>query len=278
VDFSSIFLFISILIFISSKSFGLEFLDNFTNYPVTRSSIFYFIRLGIVPWSVLFIVGVFKILKNRNYNHIFLIITFFTFLAIFSLMKWKEERFLAPVFIVYVIISSLGFIHFKNKFKKLSYVLFGAFMIIGSIESFTLVQIDSTTLWGMDILVNYVSSLKNCTIASDYEPNALSFFTEKNIIPLNEKALSDSWLKNNNISYVILSIYGEFRRNPIDRYYYPKIFGYEIKLIGQKYSVIRPPPDLKFSSETYKLMEREYKKIKEIHNYSNQTVFIIYEI
>ena len=89
---------------------------------------------------------------------------------------------------------------------------------------------------------------------------------------------NDTWIKNNNISYVILSIYDEFRISPVEKYYNIFYGGIELP-IKRPYLCFRPPEDYKFNSEFYSHIESSnmYEKVKEIKK-GNQTVFIIYKV
>jgi len=89
---------------------------------------------------------------------------------------------------------------------------------------------------------------------------------------------NDSWVKNNNVSYVILSIYDEFRILPVEKYYNIFYGGIELP-IKRPYLSVRPPEDYQFDSEFYKHIDSSgmYEKVNEIKK-GNQTVFIIYKV
>jgi hypothetical protein len=89
----------------------------------------------------------------------------------------------------------------------------------------------------------------------------------------------DKWIEDNNINYVILSIYGEFQRAPVTAYYHPKFGPFEITFINLPHSRSMPPPDYQFHSELYKRLgnSSKYKKVKEMYK-GEQAIFVVYKV
>lgn len=88
----------------------------------------------------------------------------------------------------------------------------------------------------------------------------------------------DSWARDNNVSYVILSLYDEFRISPVEKYYNIFYGGIEMPIM-RPYLSVRPPENYQFNSEFYKHIDSSgmYEKVNEIKK-RNQTVFIIYKV
>ncbi len=87
----------------------------------------------------------------------------------------------------------------------------------------------------------------------------------------------EKWLRDNNVSYVIWSLYDDFSLNPREEYYNIKYAGIELP-IKRPYNTIRPPPDFVFSSEIYKYLEssNNFEVIKKFYK-NGQKIIIIYK-
>ncbi|MCJ7817067.1 MAG: glycosyltransferase family 39 protein [Candidatus Aenigmarchaeota archaeon] len=118
----------------------------------------------------------------------------------------------------------------------------------------------------------------NVVVNKSHSLNAYYIESTKNGTVSDRFYFDDDWVNENNVSYVVLSIYDEFLEHPVEKYYNIFYSGIEIP-IKRNYLWMRPPPDYKFNSELYHHIETSnmYRKTKEI-NKGNQTVFIIYEV
>jgi len=85
-----------------------------------------------------------------------------------------------------------------------------------------------------------------------------------------------NWVEENNISYIVWSIYDEFLIAPKEDYYNIIYAGIELP-IKRPYISMRPPPDYEFSSDIYIHLETsgKYKKVKEFHK-EGQKIIVIY--
>ena len=88
---------------------------------------------------------------------------------------------------------------------------------------------------------------------------------------------NDNWVIENNITYIIWSIYDDFLIKPKESYYNIKYTGLEIP-IKRQYLSTRPPPDYQFSSNIFDRLEKseKYERIKEFYK-EYQKIIVIYE-
>jgi len=92
------------------------------------------------------------------------------------------------------------------------------------------------------------------------------------------EAITDEWLQENDVTYLILSIYGELHRTKFEGWAHPKllmILDIPFIQVGQ-YGQL-PPSICQFDSDFYNRCEKNYQRVGIIQK-GEQTVFIIYKV
>jgi hypothetical protein len=150
-------------------------------------------------------------------------------------------------------------------------------LLVTFVNAIYTLRAEESEYLGAEKLSGYVNSLEG-NIATEYRPGYLNASTDKNIIRLAGNC-DDNWVANNNISYVILSIFREFKRVPVTVYTHPKYGPFDIKFGNGTYLYFKPPPDYQFQSELYKRLENrsKYEKVKEIYR-DEQVIFVVYKV
>lgn len=85
----------------------------------------------------------------------------------------------------------------------------------------------------------------------------------------------DGWVEENNITYIVWSIYDEFLLEPEESYYNIRYAGVELP-VKRIYNSLRPPSGYGFSSNVYNHLETDnkYEKVKEFHKEGNKIIII----
>ncbi|MBU0898239.1 MAG: glycosyltransferase family 39 protein [Nanoarchaeota archaeon] len=282
--FLFVFLTVFLVVYILSGSSGLEHL--FFVSGVSGTNIFYYIiRFAAIPWSVFFLFGIYKIWKKRTPQNELLLITFFVFFAVFQVLNFKEDRFLFAMFPIYSCIAALGIDWLKEKSKIITKIVFVLFVIFGVVFSAWTLSFDSNHHLARIPASGYVSNLpEDAIIASEVSPYYLSLF-HLNVVDFPGSKIErgeieqnvEEWILNNDVDYVIISIYGEYDRHPVHYYYNPELFGIKLP-IQIEYRSNRIPPDTEFQSSIFTQLENSDLFENVYENYQNgQKIFIIYK-
>ena len=267
---------------------------DFSNVGVASSVAFQYTEiLGLIsaPILVLMIFGISK--EKRSIYLCLPILTFFLFWAITGRF-FTIRHFISLAPIVGILVA-IGFFNLLNKYnKKFICILFILLLVVSSIHVVSTFDYHKNTVWGITALSASVNKLDvNGKVAIDcFEAGYyLKASTDKDIIyafepdPSKEvppitytyDIITDEWIHKNNITYIVLSIYGEQNRTEFKDYFHPKYLMIEVPFI-KTYSYCRlPQSNYQFQSELYNLFEKKYEKIEEIHK-EKQKVFVIYKV
>jgi hypothetical protein len=196
-------------------------------------------------------------------------------------------RYFSPVFPAVMILIAEGYLFVRERYKKRQRLVDVIFILLAAaslVNTFYLISLDSGSLWGADQLASYTSGLDGL-VASDYLPHYLNLTSDVFMDTAVSQEIfygnfSKEILKENNIKYVVLSLYDEWNRRPNTSASFHPYFGpIEISFVSRPYSNGRIPPDYSFGSALYRELESDpsYVKINEIKR-GEQAVFIVYEV
>ena len=253
------------------------FHTQFMSMDYFRVPYYYFLNFAMVPWSLLFLFGVYNILKDKSIEngHTFSLLVFLVGFAFFSMLLWKEMRFLLFVIPFFAITVERSLVSFK---KVHAYAVLSVFFIAGIVLSMLLLSTVSYVSWGGDELTRDLISLQEgSTIAVDSIFLYNKALTERAIyIPANA---TPEWIRASGAEYLSLSLYGEIGRNPDMSYYKPKIGPIDASLIesGNPKMILSWWPGYKFSSPLYEWAESSLSVHRRIQ-WEGQDVFVIYEV
>jgi len=251
------------------------------------TSILYFLKLVMFPAVILFPLGLPKMWRGRSRV---MLLFFFTYLTAFFFLWVVRLRYFSPLYGVLMLLIAGGFLasasFFRRRETRLAlYGLLSLLLLISLVNSMYLVSLDRDMQWGSQILTNEISSLEG-TFASDYLPDYLNL--TKDVVTDREWItdvffsgnFSEEKLRLRGVNYLVISIYGEFTREPSDDTYHPRFGPFEITFVDRPYTGDRVPPDFTFRSDLYKTVESSsaFTKVREITNPSGQKVLILYEV
>ena len=246
------------------------------NFPFRSFEI---LRLGFAPILVLMIFGI-----SRERRSIYLclpILTFFLFWAITG--RFFALRHFTPLFPLVGILIAIGFFKLLNKYnKKFICTLFILLLAVSFVHAVYLQDYHKTTSWGITTLSASVNELEGTGKVAIDAPSIgyyLEASTTKHIIyswayTFN---ITDEWIQENNIDYIILSVYGDRVRTKSNCYVHPKYLMIEVPFVEVYYPGKLPQSNYQFQSELYNMCEKNYEKVDEIHK-DGQKVFVIYKI
>lgn len=259
-----------------SANFDFSGVKSATNIPFR---FFEILRLGFAPILVLMIFG---ISKDRRSIYLCLpILAFFVFWAITG--RFFALRHFTPLFPIVGILIATGFFKLLNKYnKKFICMLFILLLVVSFVHVVYLNDYHKETAWGIETLSGKVEQLQGSGKIAIDEPNIgyyLKASTTKDVIyswtyTFN---ITDAWIRENNIEYVILSVYGDRVRTRSDCYVHPKFLMIEIPFVDVYDPSKLPQSNYQFQSELYNLCENRYEKIGEIYK-GEQKVFVIYKV
>lgn len=265
-----------ILTILSSGGLGINLA--FMTMDYFRLPTYYFLNLAMVPWSLLFLFGLYKTIGGRKYDdegYIFSLLIFLIIFIFFNMLIWKEMRFLLFALPFFAVIVERGIASFSN---KTAYIITSAFFVAGFVLSMLLLSTVSYVTWGDDILTRELLELPDdAVIAYDsllVYTNCLYNHTIR--VPANATA---EWVRKSGADYLSISLYGELERGPDMSYYRPRIGPIDISLIetGNPKAILTWWPDYKFSSSLYQWAESSLQTYKVIQ-FQEQDVFIIYKL
>jgi hypothetical protein len=238
--------------------------------------------------------GIFALYKKGEK---LLIFYFFLFIALFFLIWHIRIRTFSPLYSLFSLFVAQGYFELKKKhFIKILFIILA---VISFLDAIFLLNLDSESRWGADILAKEITHLDG-NIASEYLPDYLKAKTSKEVIPFKiyyevdgeriprEEVqsgfknashprheefrriynnpeykrypyLEDEWVRENGVDYIVLSIYEEWEREPTGDHFHPKLGPFEIKFVKRPYSNGRVPPDYDFRSELYYRLEDSEK-------------------
>lgn len=228
------------------------------------------------------IFGIFGFSKRKE--DIFVCLSTLSFIIFFLLAGHVRLRYWAPILPLFAIFVASGYLRLRERFtsvkkKKIISLIFVILLLVTFVNANYNARSEESEYWGAEELSGYVNSLEgNIAIATEYRPGYLKASTDKNIILLPGN-FDDNWIENNNINFVILSIYREFKRAPVTVYTHPKYGPFDITFVSGTYLCFKPPPDYQFQSALYKRLENssKYEKVKEIYR-DEQVIFVVYEV
>jgi hypothetical protein len=252
--------------------------------------LFDILRLGLAPILVLTIFGISR--EKRNIYLWLPILTFFLFWAIQG--RFFDLRQFISLSPLVGILIGLGFFSLLGKYnKKLISVLFGLLLAISFVHALYLNDYHQETSWGITALSESVNKLEgNGKIAADFSTMAtyLQASTDKDIISAfrysgkyphtipTYEIITEEWLQENDVTYLILSIYGEQHRTEFEDSIHPKfLMVLEIPFIEVGQYGQLPQSICQFDSGLYNRCEKNYAKAGTIHK-GEQMVFIIYKV
>ena len=257
------------------------------DFLVTKSGIaasyrpFEILYLGFAP---ILIFTIFSISKEKRAVYLWLaVLTSILFWAFFT-NKIFFIRHLAPLYPLVGILIATGFLKFKTHYfnRKSAYIVFGILLCISFVHAIYLVNYHNDTGWGIDTLSDKIKQLEgNGKIAID-EPGIgyyLKASTSTDIIYSYTHTfnITDEWIRENNIDYIILSVYGDRVRMKSNCYVHPKYLMIEIPFVEIYDPGKLPQSNYQFQSELYNLCENRYEKVEEIYK-GEQKVFVIYKV
>lgn len=251
---------------------------------------FEILRMGLAPILVLTVFGITK--EKRNIYIWLPILIFFLFWAIQG--RFFDLRHFISLSPLVGILVSLGFFNLLGKYnKKFISVLLMLLLSISFIHTLYLNDYHKETNWGITTLSKSVNQLEgNGRIAVDFSTvaNYLSVSTDKYIIHAfrfsgkyphaipTYDIITDEWLQENGVTYLILSVYGEQHRTKFEGRIHPKLLMIlEIPFIEVGQYGQLPQSICQFDSGLYNRCERNYERAGIIHK-GEQTVFIIYKV
>ena len=238
-------------------------------------------KLGFAP---VLIFSIFSISKEKRAVYLWLVVlTSVSFWALFT-NKIFYIRHLTPLLPLVGILIATGFLKFKTKYfnRKSAYIIFSILLCISFVHAMYLVNYHNDTCWGIETLSDKVKQLEgNGKIAID-ESNIgyyLKASTTKDVIYSYAYTfnITDAWIRENNIDYIILSVYGDRVRMKSNCYVHPKFLMIEIPFVDVYDPSKLPQLRYQFQSELFKLCENRYEKIDEIYR-EEQKVFNIYKV
>ena len=250
---------------------------------------FEILRLGFAPILVLTIFG---ISKERRSVYLWLpILTFFVFWA--ATGRFFALRHFTPLFPIVGIFIGVGFVKLREKYnKKLICALFIGLLAVSFVNAVYLQDYHKDTAWGITTLSNSVNELEG-TGKVGVDDSIIRYYlkasTDKEIVSafgssgkfpntvFTYDMITDEWIHKNNITYIILSVYGEKWRTKNEDYFHPKFLMIEVPFIKFYDHSRLPKIDLPFKSDLYNMCEEKYEKVDEIYK-GKQKVFIIYKV
>ena len=220
------------------------------------------------------------------------------FLSVYGLLMLNSRRFgkilFSVIFVSGVIVGLVNtiyiidFVDSKTRFgvRDLAYFVEGSVNLNETIAAGNMAGYLSTYTSRNVIGFTYHVDVENRTIlVGDFNrivTNPSHELYEKYVaFARNEKTkdyyyFEDNWVEENNITYVVWSIYDDFLLNPKEEYYNIRYAGIEIPAKGAYHSIF-PPPDYELSSDLFQYLETSgnYKKIKEFHK-EDYIIIVLY--
>lgn len=235
------------------------------------------LKLALAP---ILLFGIFGFSKRKE--DVFVCLAALSFIIFFLWAGHLRLRYWAPILPLLAILVASGYLRLRERFiimekKKIISLIFVILLFVTLVNANWLVSRDESAYWGAEELSGYVNSLDG-NIATEYMPAYLKVSTDKSIISIPYYfAFDNKWIENNNVNYVILSIYSESKRAPVTTYYHPKFGPFKISFINITCS--GPLPGYQFHSDIYKRLENssEYEKVKEIYR-GEQVIFVVYRV
>jgi len=265
-------------------------LSNIKRASVVPFYLFEILRLGLAP---ILVFAVFSISKEKRNIYLWLpILTFFLFWTIQG--RFFDMRHFISLSPLVGILVSLGFFNLLGKYnKKFISVLLVLLLSASFIHTLYLNDYHKETAWGITMLSESVNQLEGSGkigVDNDLVEYYLLASTDKDIVDafrvsgkypyatLTYDIVTDEWLRENGVTYLILSIYSEQYRAECEGSIHPKflmIFDIPFIEVG-KYSQL-PPSVCQFKSDLYNRCEKNYERVGIIHK-AEQMVFIIYRV
>jgi hypothetical protein len=267
---------------------------NFSN--IERAAIvpfcsFDIFRLGLAPILVLAIFGV-----SREKRSIYLCLPILTFFLFWSIQgRFFDLRQFASLLPIIGIFIGLGFFNLLNKYnknKKFICILFIVLLAISFVNAVYLNDYHNESNWGITTLSDSVNELEGTgKVAIDFSAVAyyLGASTDKGIIDAfrfsgkyphavpTYDIITDEWIQEKNVDYLILSIYGERFRTEFEDCIHPKFLIIEIPFMEVGRYGQLPQSVCLFKSDFYNVCEKNYEKVDIICK-EEQEVFIIYKV
>ncbi len=244
----------------------------------------YFSKLAMFPMLFFLPFGALSLWKKNKLPVFF---TAFTFILMFSL--WVVRlRYYSPIFPFVAMMCAAGFLYLRDRCKgnlsRLVTLAFVVLLFLSFSNSLYMLSLDTTMLWGAESLSRGLAPLDGL-IATEYSPHYINLTSD---VLSDEDAsgkiffsggLDRAALEENGVDYIVLSVYGEFARDPSDDSYL-MMYGPFQTPIKRPYTGERVPPDFTFRSELFRDIQASswLQPVGNIENPNGQTVFMIYRV
>ncbi len=250
------------------------------------TSLLYFLKLCMFPVIIFFPVGILASWRKHRLMVLFSCL----FMIPFFLLWGIRLRYFSPLYPILMLFTAEGFLYLQGRFKgrgmrSAVVIVFSALAIISFVDAMYLVSLDFDMMWGADMLSGYAMTLDG-KIASDYLPSYLNITNDVVVDGTWNREMfyagnfSHASLVGMGVRYLVLSVYGEFTRNPSKETYHPRLGPFEISFVERPYTGERVPPGYDFRSDLYEEIDssQKFKRINELHDPGGQRVFVIYEV
>ncbi len=244
----------------------------------------YFAKLAMFPLLVFLPVGVISTWRKNRLPAFF---TIFVFLFMFC--AWIVRlRYYSAIFPFAALLCAAGFMHIRGRTRGNTSLaitaLFVFLMLLSFSNSLYMMSLDSTMLWGAESLRTELLQF-NGLVATEYAPHYINLTSDV----LSDRDTTDgifysdrlnrSVLLENGVDYLILSVYGEFARDPSDDTY-AMMYGPFTTPIQRPYTGERVPPDYTFRSQLFHDIQASpwMQQVATVENPRGQTAFIIYKV
>ena len=238
------------------------------------------------------VLAIFGISKEKRSIYLCLpILTFFVFWSIQG--RFFYMRHFAPLFPIIGILIATGFFKLINRCnKKICCILLILLLAVSFVHAVYLQDYHKTTCWGLTALSDSVNELDgNGKVAIDFAELAyyLRASTDTDIkgafrisgqFPQavhTYDTITNDWLHENNIDYIVLSIYGEQYRTKFENCFYPKFLMIEVPFMEICDCSRLPQTDFQFKSDLYNMCEKNYEHVDVIFR-DGKKIYRIYKI
>ncbi|MBW6451247.1 MAG: glycosyltransferase family 39 protein [DPANN group archaeon] len=268
------FLISSIFLYFSSLYGGLGLTSSIPTKAFYKDISYYIFNFLLIPWTYIFVYGLFKLGKKIDNKTAFILISFIIPFVFLHLINEKIIRYILFIFPVFAIFIEMSFRKIALNKRK---IIFYVFLIFAMLQVFMISIPIQDIYGGAGQLTDSLKKTESIIATNSVMVYDQSFSGRLVSLPIN--GLNSEWIENNNISYVVLSLTDEITQNPDITYYKPKIGPFDISLLldNRPKFVMSWWVDYPFNSENYLFMDNNYL-ISDIIKKNNKTIFLIYKI